>query len=195
MTVRWWLPILCRAATIWTPIAVAVTGLAALVYGAVQQDLRQSANDPQVQLAEDAAARLDAGAPPTAVLPSDSIDISSSLAPFVIVFDSSGAQIASSAVLQGGAPPFPPTVFEAVRRGGQDAITWQPQAGVRSAAVVQQWRGGFVVAGRSLRLVEQRENHILLLSAFMWLVTLGATAIASVVVATGGGLWSTLNRP
>ncbi|MBV9596004.1 MAG: hypothetical protein JOZ87_04015 [Chloroflexi bacterium] len=183
MTARWWLPVLWRVAMIWVPIAVAVTGLAALVYAAVQHELRQSANDPQVQLAEDTAARLDAGATPSAVLPAERVEMSSSLAPYVMVFDANGEQIASSAVLQGTAPPFPASVFEAVRSGGQDAITWQPQLGVRSAAVVQHWRGGFVVAGRSLRLVEERENHVLLLSAFMWVLTLGATAIASTAVA------------
>ena len=168
---------------IWAPIAVAVTGLAALVYGAVQQDLRQSANDPQVQLAEDAAAHLDAGAAPSTVVPAERIEMSSSLAPYVIVFDTSGEQVASSAVLHGAAPPFPTSVFQAARAAGQDAITWQPQAGVRSAAVVERWAGGFVVAGRSLRLIEERENHVLLVSVFMWLSTLAATAIASIMVA------------
>jgi hypothetical protein len=180
---RWWLPVVSRAAMIWVPIAVAVTGLAALVYGAVQQDLRQTANDPQVQLAEDAAARLDAGTAPGAVVPSDIVEVSTSLAPYVTVYDTTGAQVASSAVLRGAAPPFPPSVFDAVRRGGEDAITWQPEPGVRSAVVVQRWHGGFVVAGRSLRLVEERENHILLISVFMWLLTLGATAFASLALA------------
>jgi hypothetical protein len=40
----------------WLPLAVAITILAGLVYATVQQSLRQGANDPQIQLAEDTAA-------------------------------------------------------------------------------------------------------------------------------------------
>ena len=70
-------PLLWVTGALWIPIAVAVTGLAALVCGAIQQDLRQSANDPQVQLAEDAAAQLDQDVSPASVLrsvPSPSTD-------------------------------------------------------------------------------------------------------------------------
>src|SRR5207245_10626154 len=62
-------PIVVRAMTLWVPIAVAVTGLTVVVYSAVQQDLRQGGNDPQIQMAEDAAARLNAGAMSGAVIP------------------------------------------------------------------------------------------------------------------------------
>jgi hypothetical protein len=176
-------PLFGRAVTLWVPIAVAVTGLTAVVYGAVQQDLRQGANDPQIQMAEDAAARLNAGAPPDAVVPAESIDLAGTLRPYVMVFDGSGHLVASSAQLNGQAPPFPPSVFDQVRNGGQDRITWQPAPGVRGAVVVQPWRDGFVVVGRSLRLVEERVDHIFLLTGFVWLVTLGGTAVAALVVA------------
>src|SRR5713226_8813593 len=172
-------PILARAVTLWVPIAVAVTGLTAVVYGAVQQDLRQGANDPQIQMAEDTAARLNAGATPDAVVPSESIDLAYSLRPYVMVFDGPGRLVASSAQLNGQAPPFPPSVFEQVRNGSQDRITWQPAPGVRGAVVAQPWRGGFVVVGRSLRLVEERIDQLQLLIGFGWLVTLGSTAVAA----------------
>ena len=192
MSVRLWYPILWRAAAVWLPIAVASTGLAGLVYSAVQQDLRQSANDPQIQLAEDAAARLDAGAAPLAVVPPDAVPLERSLAPYLMVFDASGRPLASSASLGGAMPPFPSTVFEAVRLAGQDRITWQPATGVRSAVVVQPWQGGFVVAGRSLRLVEERENHILLLVIAGWLATLGGSGLAALL---GGVLLASPLRP
>jgi hypothetical protein len=175
--------VLRRAALVWVPLAVAITGISAVVYGAVQQDLRQGANDPQVQMAEDAAVRLDAGATPDAVLPPESVELSTSLRPFIMIFDRNGQLVASSATLNGQTPPFPPSVFDNAARTGQDRITWQPESGVRSATVVQPWRDGFVVAGRSLRLVEERENQILLLSGFVWLMTLGATAVAAVFMA------------
>ena len=172
-----------RALVLWVPIAVAVTGVSAVVYGAVQQDLRQGANDPQIQMAEDAAARLEGGGEPGGVIPTDKIEIGESLKPYVMVFDRAHRLVASSAVLHGGPPPFPASVFDQLRDGRQDRITWQPEIGVRSAVVVQAWRDGFVVAGRSLRLVEEREAQIKLLTGLVWALTLGATAVAAITVA------------
>jgi len=176
-------PLFVRAIMVSVPIAVAVTGLTAAVYGAVQQDLRQGANDPQIQMAEDAAARLNAGAAPNQVVPSDQIELEGSLQLYVMVFDAESRLMASSAQLNGQAPPFPPSVFDSARSRGQDRITWQPAPGVRSAVVVQPWRAGFVVVGRSLRLVEERIDQIFLLTGFAWLVTLGCTALAALLAA------------
>ncbi len=41
------------------PFAVAVTGFCLLAYVTVQQSLRQGANDPQIQMAQDAVAALE----------------------------------------------------------------------------------------------------------------------------------------
>jgi hypothetical protein len=167
---------------VWLPIAVAVTGLTVVVYGAVQQDLRQGANDPQIQMAEDAAARLNAGIAPSDVVPVEALDLTDSLRPFVMVFDRTTRLVASSATLNGQAPPFPPSVFDAAR-GGQDRVTWQPAQGIRSAVVVQPWQGGFVVAGRSLRLVEERVDRIFQLIGVIWACTLGGSAVAALAAA------------
>jgi hypothetical protein len=134
-------------------------------------------------MAEEAAARLNAGAPPNAVVPSDQIELAGSLQSYVMVFDAESHLVASSAQLNGQTPPFPPSVFDSARGRGQDRITWQPAPGVRSAVVVQPWRAGFVVVGRSLRLVEERIDQIFLLTGFAWLLTLGCTAIAALLVA------------
>jgi hypothetical protein len=172
--------VLRRAVLLWVPIAVAATGVCGVVYAAVQQDLRQGANDPQIQMAEDAARRLDSGASPVGVVPAESIDMSESLRPYMMVFDRSSRLVASSVTLHGGPPPFPPSVFDQVHAPqGQDRITWQPEIGVRSAVVVQAWRDGYVVAGRSLRLVEERVDRLLLLTGLVWVVTLGATGVAA----------------
>jgi len=42
----------------WVPLAVVATVMAGMVYGVAQQVLRQSANDPQIQLAGDVADAL-----------------------------------------------------------------------------------------------------------------------------------------
>jgi sensor histidine kinase regulating citrate/malate metabolism len=168
----------------WLLIAIIVTGLSGLLYAVVQQDIRHTADDPQIQMAEDTAARLANGQQVQNVVPAEKVDIAKSLAPYIIVFDTSGKPIASSAQLDGQTPTIPSGVFDYVRQNGEDRLTWQPQPGVRSAVVVTQFQGpnsGFVLAGRSLREVEKREDDIMqivLLGCFvMLLITFFASAI------------------
>jgi hypothetical protein len=131
-------------------------------------------------MAEDAAAMLDGGAAPDAVLPSRGTELANSLQTFVMVFDNADALVASSATLHGQAPPFPSSVMSNMRGAqAQDRITWQPEAGVRSAVIVQAWQGGFVVVGRSLRLVEEREQNALELTTLVWAMSMAATGIAA----------------
>jgi hypothetical protein len=59
-------------------IAIIVTGLVGLLYVTVQQDLRQGANDPQIQMAEDIAAKLAGGQQVQSVVPSEKVNIASS---------------------------------------------------------------------------------------------------------------------
>lgn len=164
-------------------LAAAATFAAALVYVAVQGDLRSGANDPQLQLAEDAAAALDAGAAPASLVGPAKVDLATSLASFMVVFDASGAVLASNGVLDGHDPVPPPGLLEEARLHPPDTVTWQPRAGVRIAQVSVPWRGGVVLAGRSLREVERREDQLLLVVAVMWLAGLVGLAGVSLVVA------------
>ncbi len=165
----------------WLSIGAAVTLICGLVYIVAQQSLRQGANDPQIQMAEDAAEALTGGGTAESVLPAARIDPSRSLAPFVIVYGGDGSVLASSAALHGQTPGLPAGVFESVRRAGEDRVTWQPEPGVRIAAVVTGYGGsqpGFVLAGRSLREVEARTGQIGSLVLVGWLASLAATLIA-----------------
>ena len=165
----------------WLPLSVVITLLSGLVYGAGQQVLRWAANDPQIQMAEDAANALTNGQAPQTVVPAASVDIASSLAPYLVVFDDAGKPVASSGLLHGQPPTLPSGVFDYVRQHGEDRITWQPEPGVRSATVITRVSGsrpGFVLAGRSLREVEQRESQLELIVGLGWLGTLFAALIA-----------------
>ncbi len=169
----------------WLLVAIVVTGLIGLLYAVVQQDIRQGANDPQIQMAEDAAAKLAGGQSAQGVVPSEKVDIATSLAPYLIVFDANGNPIASSAQLDGQTPSIPSGVFDSVRKNGEDRITWQPQSGVRSAIVVTQFTGstsGFVVAGRSLREVEKREDGLLQILEAGWIVMMLATFVVTALL-------------
>lgn len=167
----------------WLPLAAVTTLLCGLVYLAVQQSLRQGANDPQIQMAEDAAAALVAGSTPESVLPVAQVEISTSLAPFMVLYSNTGEPLASSGLLHGIVPLLPSGVFDHTRQNAEDRVSWQPESGVRIAAVVVAYGGaqsGFVLAGRSLREVEKRESQVEQISGIAWLVTL---AVSLVVIA------------
>jgi hypothetical protein len=149
-----------RIFKIWLPLAIATAGLSGLAYLTVQQALRIGANDPQIQMAEDAASALNGGASVDSIVPNTRVELSTSLAPFIIVFDDSGKVVASMATLHGSVPVYPAGVLDYTRQHGEDRVTWQPENGVRMATVVVRYDKGFIVAGRSLREVEIRIGNI-----------------------------------
>ena len=165
------------------PLAIVATGLAGLVYLVAQQDGRWLANEPQVQLAEDAATRLDAGGRPGDQVGAVPVDIARSLAPFVVVYGTAGNVLATDGTLDGQPPAVPPGVLATARSSGRDAVTWQPRPGIRIATVTVPWTGGTVLAGRSLRLVEEHAATLQTIVGAGWLATLVALAVAAGVVA------------
>jgi hypothetical protein len=162
----------------WLPLAVVVTLVAGFVYVVNQQIYRANANDPQIQMSEDAALALANQQPLESLVPAGKVDIAQSLAPFIIIYDSNGQPVASNAMLHGSIPEVPSGIFEYTRQNGQDRVTFQPESGVRSATVitaVDGGKGGFVLAGRSLREVEKRVDLLGLHVGIGWAVTLAAT--------------------
>ena len=179
-----WLHVLIRRAILmFLPLALVATGLAGLVYLVAQQDGRWHANEPQVQLAEDAAARLDVGGRPADQVGSAQVDIARSLAPFVVVYGPTGSVLATDGTLDGQSPEVPPGVLDSARTSGRNAVTWQPRDGVRIATVTVPWSGGTVLAGRSLRLVEDEASRLELVVGAGWLATVAALAVAALFVA------------
>jgi len=160
---------------IWLPFVVVITAFCGLGYASVQQAYRQGANDPQIQMAEDAAAALTDGGSADAIVPANQVPVDQSLAPFLIVYDAKGAVLASSAALDGQTPSLPEGVLDSARQMGEDRITWQPRDGVRIAAVIVPYQGGFVLAGRSLREVESRVDQLTTFAGLTWLLAVAAT--------------------
>ena len=74
----------------WLPLAATITLLCGLIYVTLQQAYRSNANDPQIQLAEDAAQALAAGQSPESLLPEQQVDIARSLAPYMMIFNAQG---------------------------------------------------------------------------------------------------------
>lgn len=161
---------------VWIMLAALTTVLCGLVYVAVQQDFRMSANDPQIALAEDAAAEI-AKSPtaPQPSVPQAGTDIATSLSPYIIIYDEQGKPVTGSGVLDGKLPELPAGVADAARKTGQDRVTWQPRTGLRQATIIAHYSGtqsGFVMAGRSLREVEKRIGILGLQTLAAWIVLL-----------------------
>jgi len=165
----------------WLPIAIVITGIFFSVHVIAQQLLRQAANDPQIQMSEDIATALAEGKDSDALLPKH-IELTNSIAPFVIIYDKSGQVVSSTVSLSGKTPEIPQGVLEYTKTNGQNRLTWQPATNVREAVVVTYFNNkheGYVLAGRSLREVEKREDYLFQLAGLGWLATL----IGSLVVA------------
>lgn len=144
------------------PLAIVITAMSGLVSLAVQQNFRQNANDPQIQLAEDTASALGTGKAAAGLISANSIDISQTLAPFVIVYDANEKPLTPQVTLNGQTPTPPNGVFDSAKESGENRLTWQPAAGVRIAAVVVPIAEdkGYILAGRNLREVEKRESQL-----------------------------------
>lgn len=167
-------------------LAGVATILALALYAIPQQVLRNGANDPQIQMATDLAAKLEAGVTPTAAMPTGDVDMARSLAPFLIVYNDAGQPLGSTGRLDGQIPVLPAGVFDYVRQHGEERVSWQPvlgnTRGVRIAAVVERVNGtqpGFVLAGRSMREVEMRQEQIGRMAGLAWLAMLALIAVGT----------------
>ncbi len=164
-------------------LLVLVTVFIGLTYVSVQQSLRQSANDPQIQLSEDASVFLKNGAQAANLLANlPRVDIRTSLATFLIAYDANGKVLGTSGQLDGQVPELPKGVLEYTQKNTQDRVTWEPKAGVRVAAVVNYFSGnnsGFILAGRSLREVEKRVSKLGLYCIAAWLFSTAFIIVSS----------------
>lgn len=150
----------------WLPLGVAIVVLSGLVYVAVQQNYRTAANDPQIQVARDIATAINEGTPAESIVSaSPTVSIDASLSTFVTMYNATNTPIGSSVSLDGKLPTLPSKVFDTVKAKGEYSFTWQPQSGIRIAAVVTSYKSGsstgYILAGRSLKEVDLRINKLM----------------------------------
>jgi len=160
---------------IWLPFAVVISAFCLLAYTTVQQALRQGLNDPQIQMAEDTAYSLNNGGTIDSLVTGTKVEMSRSLAPFIDIYDVNGKPKAGSGLLNGQLPDYPKGALDTAKQNGDNRVTWQPNADVRIASAVVPYNAGFVMAGRNMREVEQRESQTELLAGVTWLLVLIAT--------------------
>lgn len=161
----------------WLPLAVTITCLSGLIYLTVQQDIRMTANDPQIQIAEDIASQLAQGQNPQEFIPSTKVELSQSLATYIMLFNKDGKPTGSSVSLFGKDLTLPQGIFAQTEKNptSESRFTWQPREGIRSAVVLEYYKGpipGFILIGRSIREVEKRESQQETIVFAAWLTTM-----------------------
>ena len=165
----------------WLPYAAVITLMCGTIYITVQQNFRQNANDPQIQIAENAAYAIAMGADPHYLPDSQVIDMAESISPFIIIYDHDLHPIASDATLHGTIPTPPAGVFAYAKSHGENRLTWQPERSVRNATVVVPYtfndQSGFVLAGRSLRETERRVEALTLNLTIAWFCSMLFTLV------------------
>lgn len=151
----------------WLGVALIITIIFGTIYVSVQQSLRLSANDAQIQTAENVVSQLNEGAK----LPSPplgTIDLATSLQTVTTIYNRAGQPLYSSGQLNHKLPTIPKGVLTAANNKDYNAVTWQPQKGVRLAAVAVSANNYYVVSARSLRDVEKRESNAFHLAGYGW---------------------------
>ena len=166
------------------PIGMAIVLLSGFTFAAVQQNYRQSLNDPQLQITLDGAKILRNGGVPAEVVPHGAIfELEDSLQPFVAVYDGAGKPMESSASLYGTPPQPPKGVFDYSKANGYDTVTWQPNPNTRIALVVRyvEAKDEYVASGRNMKEVEARVNNLTKTFVFATIFILFASFICDFI--------------
>jgi hypothetical protein len=174
----WWQARLVRIAGL-----VVATVLFGTIYVVASQLERSSADDAPLRLASQVAAELREGQT-TTLDAQPHVDLSRSLAAFVVVEDAQGKPTEGSGFLRGTLVSLPTGVLGNAAKAGQYAVTWQPTSELRFATVTLKVGSQFVSAGQSLAPTESREATIRLLVASGWLISMLVL----------GGVWFWLYR-
>jgi hypothetical protein len=160
-----------RKPGLWIGAALILTLLYALFYLTIQQTLRLAANEPQTSMAKDVAADLRTGKKPDNLV-SGYIDMSTNMAPFIIIYDQFGKVVAGSGYLDNSIPQVPVGVLAASKGGSTNDVTWQPKQNVRIASVSAKGGDYYVLGGRSLTITEKQIGRVTRLVAAAWLLTI-----------------------
>ena len=154
---------------VWLLIMFMATFASSLVYLISQRSLRLGADELPVLLANTVLTRLKSEQSPKSSIPSEKVDISTSLSAFVMVYDSDKDLIASSGNMRGSQPLYPAGVLDNIGKDNESRVTWQPDKGLRFASVAIRYNNGYVVAARSLTEVEKITSTIGKLIILAWL--------------------------
>jgi hypothetical protein len=141
----------------WIGYAAILVIIFTAIYATTQQAARNDANFPQIQIAQDTAASLNQGIKPNELV-SGKVDIRTSLATFMIIYDVLGNVISGSGYIDNQIPVAPIGVLSSASGKSYNSVTWQPSSGIRIAAVTVAADKYYVLVGRSLKEVEKNAD-------------------------------------
>lgn len=148
----------------WLPFAGLVIIMSVTGFAIVQQSMRLSANEPQIQIAEAIINAIGQGQDPKELFPGTTVDMTKSLESFAIIYDTDGKVLSNSITLDGSVPDLPKEALSEAKKHGDNRITWEPKKGVRNALIIKPFESqeisGFVAIGRSLSEVDNRIKTI-----------------------------------
>jgi hypothetical protein len=167
----------------WVAAAAVTTIIFGTLYVVIQQLDRQSANDDPLRLASQVASEIRSGQSAT-LGAQPHVDLSRSLALFVVVENAQGQATAGSGFLRDALVSMPTGVLATAAESGRDDVTWQPTPHLRFATVTLKVGDQFVTAGQSLAPSEDRDPGFRAIVGLSWL--------ASMLIL--GGTWFALRR-
>ncbi len=157
--------------------AVIISGIFFTIYGVGQQILRQTANDPQIMIAQEVAAKLDGGATPSTALGSTVHAINFSSLPFTGIYQN-GTLVATGGLYYGKKLSIPAGVYEHMGDVPYHAITWQAEPDLRLASISVHSKRYSIVTARSLKDTEDRIGMVAVMVIIGWLGSLGVLTAA-----------------
>lgn len=186
-------PHTCSFFLFFLPLAVVLSLVLGICYINEQQLLRLAANEPQIWTAKDAALRIENGEASDSVIPQTTVVLENDPAPYMEVFDSSGAPLSGNGRLHGELPTLPVGVFDKAAENGESWLTWQPEADVREAVDIEAIAGNdttpkpgspsFVLVGRSLSYTEEQEHELTVRVFLGWFLSLVILAVLYLILA------------
>lgn len=163
------------------PFAIVITLIYCALYIVLLQQYRQGLDDPQVQVSQDIALRLEKGGEARQYIPPQEHDLERSYATFVALYSDQQSLIGSSGAIEGVVLAPSHEVFALVKDKGVHRFSWEPKKHVRIAAVmryVSATTSTYVLVGRNMREGEGRMRAMGILVLSFWLITMGAALIA-----------------
>lgn len=146
------------------------------LYLVAQQLDRGGADDQPERLATQLASVTTIPSPD----PSELVDLAASEAVFYVVYDTQGTALSGTGELHGALAEVPTGVITAAVENGRNAVTWQPEHGLRFATVSVSGGDRVILAGQSLAPSEARTDQLgalLLLAWAIGMLVLGAGAV------------------
>jgi len=164
---------------IWIALMMAGMFAVGIAYTATQQNIRLSADETAVALAQETLIKIQNGENINIV---EKTDASRSLYPFVMIYDNDRKLIASSAQLNGKAIEYPISVLDWVDKDGEHRISWAPQQGLRFASVGIKYDDGYIVAAVSLKEKERLVSTIGTVMLVLFIVyVVGSTIVLWII--------------